>query len=379
MEKNEIRYEAPLTQFLLDKASGIKMPISGTFEVSPICNFACRMCYVRKTRQEVAAHPRPMMELEDWLKIAREAREAGLLYLLLTGGEPFLWPRFWELYEALAKMGFLISLNTNGSLIDEAAVKRLREHPPVRVNITLYGASDAAYESLCQVKGVFSRVDQAIEKLRQAGILVKLNCSVTPQNAEDLEAMNRYAQERGLILEANTYMFPPLRRAPDMIGVNQRFTPEEAAAYHLKNYRIQNGPERYRLFLQNVKDRTAPPPGLDAQCVDPLDGKIRCRAGRAAFWVTWDGWLTPCGMMPDPKIDLRDVPFRRAWQLITEKTEKVKLSGVCAQCPDQKMCHSCAAMAMAETGSSAGIPQYLCAMVQAMKALAERELAELGR
>ena len=224
MNLKEIRYETALTQYLLHKASRMCMPISGTFELTPMCNLACRMCYIRKTRQEVEEHPRPMLTLEQWLKIAEEAKDAGMLYLLLTGGEPFLWPDFWELYERLISMGLLVSINTNGSLLDEAAVERLKAHPPTRVNITLYGASDETYQSLCQAKGMFRRVDRAISRLREAGIMVKLNCSLTPFNAADLAAMNQYAEERNLILEINSYMFPPLRRDPEQIGRNQRFT-----------------------------------------------------------------------------------------------------------------------------------------------------------
>ena len=81
---------ARITDFLFNKASGRKVPLNGTFELSPECNFACRMCYVRKTCREILAHDRPMVTLEQWLEIARQAREQGLLYLLLTGGEPFL-------------------------------------------------------------------------------------------------------------------------------------------------------------------------------------------------------------------------------------------------------------------------------------------------
>ena len=377
MDLKEVRYEAPLTHFLFSKASAGKIPISGTFELSPVCNFACRMCYVRKTAQEVTAHDRPIMTLQRWLQIAREARAQGMLYLLLTGGEPFLWPHFWELYEQLIQMGFLISINTNGSLIDEAAIERLKCNPPTRINITLYGASDETYYELCRAKDVFSRVDRAITGLKEAGILVKLNCSLTPSNACDLEKMVHYAEERGLILEANTYMFPPLRRDPAMIGQNQRFTPEKAAWYHLKRYQLQYGEETYQSFLEKVVMGIAPPPGLDDYCIDPLDGRIRCRAGNAAFWITWDGWLTPCGMMPEPRVELTGKTFSAAWQELTQISEQLTLSGVCDKCPNQQLCHACAAMAMAETGSASGIPHYLCEMVAAMRDLANEELATL--
>ncbi len=114
---------APLTEKLYQKAEKNKIPLHGTFELSPICNFSCRMCYVRKTAKEIAASGRKMMTLEQWIHLGQKARDAGMLYLLLTGGEPLLWPDFWELYDALYEMGLLIGINTNGSLIDENARK----------------------------------------------------------------------------------------------------------------------------------------------------------------------------------------------------------------------------------------------------------------
>lgn len=360
----------PLTEHLYTKASRQKIPISGTFELSPLCNFACKMCYVRKTPGEVAAHPRPMLQLSDWLRIAREGREQGLLYILLTGGEPFLWPDFWQLYQSLVEMGMLVSVNTNGSLIDDAAVERLRRDPPRRMNITLYGASDETYFRLCGVKNVFSRVDRAIRSLCDAGIPVKLNCSLTPQNVCDQEKIVSYAKSLGLTLAMTPYMFPPIRRNPDSIGVNDRFTPQEAAYYRARGVLLQQGEDSYRRFLADIRSGCVEPPGLDEGCEDPVDGRIRCRAGKASFWVTWDGWLTACGMMPEPKVDLSSAPFAPSWRDLTRQAAAASLSGVCAQCPNARICHPCAAMAVAETGKLSGIPQYLCQMAQHLRRIA---------
>lgn len=362
-----------LMEHLYRKASRRRIPLSGTFELSPVCNFACRMCYVRKTPQEVRDHHRPIMTLEDWLRIARQAKEQGLLYLLLTGGEPFLWPDFWTLYDELIDMGMLICINTNGSLIDDDAIARLKRRPPRRINITLYGACDATYERLCGAKNVFSRVDRAIEGLRQAGIPVKLNCSLTPQNACDQEKIIEYAAQRELMLSMTTYMFPPIRRDAEMVGVNDRFTPEEAANYRARCYRLQNGEEAYGRYLANIRNGCIDPPGLEEGCVDPVDGRIRCRAGKAAFWITWDGWMTACGMMPEPKVDISGTDFAPAWQRLTELSDETPVSGVCDKCPNQNVCHPCAAMAAAETGSTAGIPRYLCQMTQRMRQIAGSE------
>ena len=374
MKAEEIRYETPLTHFLFHKASRQRIPISGTFELSPICNFDCRMCYVRQTVEQVTNHHRKMMTLEQWKALADEAAKRGMIYLLLTGGEPFLWPDFWELYEYLVKKGFVLTINSNGSLIDDKAVERLKEMPPSRINITLYGGCEETYQRLCRCKNGFHRVDHAVRKLTEAGILVKLNCSLTPYNVCDLEKMIAYAEERKLILEINSYMFPPLRKDPERVGENDRFTPEEAAYWHLEKYRLQYGEKRYVQLLEGIKNGLIEPMGLDEYCYDPVDGKVNCRAGKASFWVTWDGYLLPCGMMPEPQIDLLKVEFEKAWNNLVEMTSKITLSGICKQCNNRGICHSCAAMAIAETGEFQKVPKYLCEMMESMQKIAKEKL-----
>lgn len=376
MNTNTKPESVPLKEYLHRKASRDLIPLNGAFELTPMCNLSCKMCYIRKTAQQVKESPRPQMTLEQWRAIARQARESGMLYLLLTGGEPFLWPDFWTLYGELIRMGFLVSINTNGTMIDEQAVRRLKELPPYRLNITLYGASDETYRDLCGVSGMFRRVDSAISALRAAGLQVQLNGSFTPYNVGDMERIVAYARERKLILRSTTYMFPPIRREPGMVGDNERFTPEEAARYRLRLYELQSTPERYRQYLRQIVNGTAEPPGLEESCTDPLDGKIRCRAGKASFWITWDGWLTPCGLMPQPGVDLTRCSFSEGWASLTRQSRQVRLSGVCGSCANQGICNPCAAMAIAETGEAGGIPRYVCQVAQEIRNIAQRLLSE---
>ena len=116
---------------------------------------------------------------------------------------------------------------------------------------------------------------------------------------------------------------------------------------------------------------------MDESCYDPIDGKVRCRAGKAAFWITWDGYMLPCGMMPEPKVDMYKIPFEDSWKQLTQKTENIRLSGICEKCSNRGICHSCAAMAYAETGEFQKVPIYLCEMMDAMKKIAEMELSNL--
>lgn len=367
-----------LSEYLAKKAIHMKVPLSGTFELSPVCNLSCRMCYVRKTERELAASPRPQLSLDDWRRLAREARDAGTLYLLLTGGEPLLWRDFATLYTELCDMGFLVSVNTNGTLIDREYIELFRKHPPYRLNITLYGASDATYRRLCGADGVFDKVLAALRELKAADIPIKLNCSLTPYNADDLEWIVDFAHTAGVKLTLATYMFPPVRRDATKTGVNDRFTPEESARYLLKYLGHDRTGEAFKRYIDGIVNGCVDPPGLDEGCIDPADGKIRCRAGRASFWITWDGMMTPCGMMPEPKSDVANAAFAEAWRTTVDASAALRLSGVCADCPNAGICHPCAAVAYAETGSTSGIPEYMCKTSRELLRLA-REISETDR
>ena len=190
----------------------------------------------------------------------------------------------------------------------------------------------------------------------------------------DLDRIVDYAKERGIVLAATAYMFPPVRRDPGMVGMNRRFSPQDAARCTMRYLWRDREERKFRGYLERIVSGYADPPGLDEGCVDPVDGKIRCRAGKASFWITWDGWMTPCGMMPEPKVDLKHQNFSDAWHRLTEEAANVRLSGVCDQCANRNICHPCAAMAFAETGTASGIPTYLCEKTQEMCRIAREIL-----
>lgn len=358
-----IPVEPPITEYLHAKAARLRIPLSGTFELTPLCNMNCRMCYVRMSReQQEAVHP--LRTSAEWLELGRQAREQGLLYLLLTGGEPFLRPDFREILGGLHQMGLLISVNSNGTLIDESVVRWLKETPPVRINITLYGASDETYRRLCRNPQGFTQVARAIHLLREAGMTVKLNCSLTPYNAADLEGIFDFAKKEGLVVQATSYMFPPLRRDPSQVGCNDRFTPEEAAYYAARIESLLNGEEA---FLERMKSQSwagfCAEPGEDC---GTLEGEgIRCRAGKCSFWVTWEGRLLPCGMLPDRGADVFQVGFAEAWRQAAESAAGIRLPGKCAGCSLRDQCRACAAMVRTESGDYQTAPDYRCRMTHA--------------
>ena len=179
--------EPRLSTYLHARACRTGTPLAGNFELTARCNFNCKMCYVHLTAEEQQRRGRELTA-DQWLAIAEQARSRSMLFLLLTGGEPLIRTDFRYLLTELKKMGLLVSVNSNGSLIDRDWLDFFRHEPPFRFNITLYGGSEETYERLCG-RPMFGRVTENIRALRQLGIGVKLNASMTPYNVADMEAM----------------------------------------------------------------------------------------------------------------------------------------------------------------------------------------------
>ena len=199
---------ASIKDRLYKQATKERVPLTGAFELSPLCNFSCRMCYVRRTAEE-ARNQGGVRTLEFWLDVARQAKEAGTIFPLLTGGETFLYPHIRELYEAMCEMGMQVSINSNGSCITEEVIEWLQETPPTRVNITLYGGSNESYGRLCGDQHGFDKVRRGVELLAENGIRFQFNCSLTPDNAADLEKMSEFANKYGLGLRPATRSILP--------------------------------------------------------------------------------------------------------------------------------------------------------------------------
>lgn len=353
-----------VTQFLTSKASILRAPISGTFELTPVCNMNCKMCYVRMSREQQESIE-PLHSAQEWIQLGRDAVEQGMLYLLLTGGEPFVHPQFREIMEGLQKLGLIISINSNGTLIDEETVEWMKQNPPSKINITLYGASDSTYEKLCGNPHGFTQATRAIRMLKEAGINVKLNCSLTPDNIDDLQEMLRIAEELQVVLQATTYMFPPLRKDSSSVGKNQRFSPEEAAYYQGLTHKLQFGEQEFDEGLRRLESlsaKTLENP-TKSSTVSKKDRKMKCKAGLSAFWVTWQGNVGCCGMIPQSGNNVFNSDFSQAWQTVQDIRDSVLLPEECSNCAYQEECQPCAAMTFTETGHFDQVPRYKCQMM----------------
>lgn len=349
-----------VSDYLYRKASVHKIPLSGCFELSPICNFSCRMCYVRKTAVQLKNEGKQLINWEQWLALAEECRQAGMLYLLLTGGEPFLYPNFKELYLRLHEMGFILSINSNGYLIDDDTLHWLRDAAPSRINITLYGASPETYQKICGHSDGYERVIKNILNLKESGISIVINASMIPENASDMGKIFEFGKEHDIPVRMSTYMFPPVRRGRE--ENDSRFSSEEASEMYFRKMKCQFTDEEYKKALQQQLQDLKQSVKTEEDW-GHYEEYMKCRAGRCAFWVSWDGTMSACGMTPFP---VQEMPFKNSfhecWAELTERVRNTPVLKACSCCPKRSVCNPCVAMLYAETGDVNEKAPYLCEM-----------------
>ena len=346
-------------QLLRSKAERQKLPYGGGMELLPFCNMSCNMCYIH---QNTGISYQELLSGKEWISIAEKARDAGVLYILLTGGEPLLHPDFQEIYLELQKMGFILSVNTNGTLMDEKWADFFREHPCRRVNVTLYGASNQTYEALCHNPRGYDQVCRALNLLKENGIYTRINMTLTKENRQDLQAMVAVCEQLKMPFVPATYLFPPMRKSGELdLFARSRMSPCEAAETRIEASFLRNPladrREQARLFLENITGPVA---------VASYNEGFSCTAGRSGYWINWKGMLSPCGMIDTYEVDLKQRSFTDGWKEITTRVSETQVCDVCKTCRKKFFCQSCAAACLSENRNFVDPPLYLCEVTDAM-------------
>lgn len=355
-------------RMLLDQAKRTRTPANGSIELLPLCNMNCDMCYVRLGREEMEAKGR-LHTADEWLEIGRQMKDAGVLFLLLTGGEPFLYPDFRRLYLELRKMGMIITINTNGTLIDEDLAEFFGKYKPRRVNITLYGTDEETYANLCHYPGGYEKTLRGIRLLREQGVDVKVGGSLARANQDDLDKLLDIGEELDIPVRVDTYMMPATRERDLPYNMQSRLNPEEAARARIHALKREMGPELFPQYVrQSIEQADHPEPAKE------VPGRMACMAGQCSFTINWQGEMRPCVILTEPAVSVFDAGFEAAWKQIVEETGKIRLNAKCTACPLRHLCRTCAASALLEAGSYDAVPEYMCRYAEESLRILREEL-----
>lgn len=347
--------EPYLSTYLHTKGRKLGLPIAGNFELTARCNFNCPMCYVHMSEEEVEAAGKELTA-EQWISIAETAKNKGMVFVLLTGGEPFVRKDFFEIYGAMKKMGLMVSINSNGSMLEERILEQLLADPPFRINISLYGGCNETYKNMCGLP-MYEKVLKNIVTLKEHGIDVRINLSITPYNCQDIEKIYEIVKTHNIQVKASSYMYPPARLNKELEGYRNRLSPKDSAKYIVKWDMLRFSKDEFAKRAEAMKEYM----NVDEEeCSVDMEEGVRCRAGSSSFWLTWDGQMRPCGMMPGPTAYPLETGFDAAWEEIRKATAKIRQPSKCTACPKKEVCGACAAVCIAETGSFYQVPKYMC-------------------
>src|SRR5438045_4175600 len=202
-----------------------RSPVEVSIEVSRRCPLDCQHCYNNLPMGDLAARHRELTK-DEYEKILDELADMGVIWLLFTGGEIFARKDFLEIYTYAKQKGFLITLFTNGILINEKIADYLREFPPFAIEITLYGRTKETYEALTQIPGSYDRCLRGIRLLMDRGLPLKLKTVGTKTNCHEVIAMKEFTEhELGLEFKFDSLLNPRIDCSQAPLAV--RLSPEE--------------------------------------------------------------------------------------------------------------------------------------------------------
>src|SRR5207302_5981554 len=208
---------------------------------------------------------------EEHFRVLDELVEMGCFWILYTGGEIFARKDFLEIYTYAKQKGFLITLFTNGTIINEQIADYLKEWPPFAIEITLYGRTRETYEAQTAVPGSYDRCLRGIRLLKERGLPLKLKTVATSINKHEVMAMRRFAEdELGVDFKMDGQINPRIDCSQSTLAV--RLTPEEVVALDMS---MLKGMSHYRKLAR--RDLDSPPALMQ------IDTMYFCGGGMNAF------------------------------------------------------------------------------------------------
>lgn len=343
------RYEA-VRKFLNFKARDKGVPISGAFELTPLCNLDCKMCYVHLNKTQMQGAQ--LLTVEQWKQIMQQAIDEGMMYARLTGGECLTYAGFRELYLFLRDRGVETVILTNGLLLDEDMTAFLRNNPPAAIQVSLYGAGEDTYEQVTG-KRTFSLVMENLRRIKAAKI--PLTIAVTPSEyMTDAEQILRLLCEEDLPFNINASILPPRPETGRVLADANQDT-------YISMLKLRSHLKGKELIVEGDPESLPDPGGKQG---NPVFG-VTCGAGRSGFAIDWQGNMRPCNNFPCEGENVLSLGFNEAWRRTNHTAAHYPLPTECEGCAYHGLCMHCVAAHAAGAKPGHASPA-VCAMGKRM-------------
>ncbi|HMO40049.1 MAG TPA: twitch domain-containing radical SAM protein [Saprospiraceae bacterium] len=185
------------------------------FELSNICNLECAMCFgtfsssIRKNRDQLPPLP---MHYDSAFVEQLEAFLPHLWEAKFYGGEPFLIPIYYDIWESMMRMNpnIRINITTNGTVLNEK-VKKILQKLNVALILSIDSFEKETYEAI-RKNADYERVMENMQYFEKVAkekqtVLSLAVCPVRP-NWQEIPLIVQYCNEKNIKIYFNTVWYP---------------------------------------------------------------------------------------------------------------------------------------------------------------------------
>ncbi len=334
------------------------------WEITRSCNLFCAHCRSSST----AGAYENELSTEECLHLIDGILEVGKPVIILSGGEPLLRHDLFQIAKYAVEKGLRVVMGTNGTLITEEVAAKLKTIPISRVAVSIDFPTPELQDKFRGKVGAFQAAMAGIDRLRQAGIEVQINSTITRLNVRYLNGLLDLALEAGAVA-FHPFMLVPTGRGRGLEAVEM--SPKEYEQTLNWVYDKQKGlgnriffkptdaPHYQRIVRQ--RDSRANPQGVllgeksaTKARKDALNSMTRgCLAGTGFCFISHRGRVQGCGYLDVEAGNIRDKSFGEIWMnstLFRELRDLSNIKGKCGICEYKGVCGGCRARAYESTG-----------------------------
>ena len=291
-----------------------RTPHVATVAITYACQCDCAHCSAEQLRKESGNHALSFDELADSI---RQTVALGTTSVILTGGEPLLYPRLDDLIRSIDARKSLCTMFTNGEYLDRTRVARLREAGLFGVFVSLDFATAKRHDANRERPGLFDKAVQGLINCREGGIPTGISTYVTREKLADGEMDRLMELGRRLgVLEVFIFDVTPsgrLSECPDCL-----LSESELEAVKLFRVHYHELPDYPRIIHQTMFA------GMAYPCV--AEG---CPAAMVQLHIRANGDVTPCDFTSTAFGNVRQQPLKDIWRSMTTDPLYANMSTRC--------------------------------------------------
>jgi len=147
-----------------------KNPFGIVFTITHKCTMKCKFCFNSYDYDLKKRNKLNDLTTEEIKKIIDKFYNAGIRYIILSGGEPLIRNDFFKILDYLVKKKIYIVINTNGVLINDDMASKISKYP-VHIMMSLHQFNDKDAQNDSGMTQAYSKKISAINSLRKHGVM----------------------------------------------------------------------------------------------------------------------------------------------------------------------------------------------------------------